>query len=404
MGNFSRDTFDKLKHYVGVRLQQGVPLVDADWNEQEDIRMFELQSFLKWFVGNGVPKGNDGFHIKPVNNGVPNDFIIKGGDGTPEGAGRCLVDGWEVINENDIRYTKQPLFNNTSLAEAWGVPVLEPLTTPLIGTRVDLVYLDVWEREVNSEEDTDLINPAVGVETCVRSKREWVVRVAEGTSALPTTPSGHIFYPLATLTRPGGNPVIDKNVITEDHRTTDLTLENHLSSTDNPHNVTADQIGALAISAYEFNNRATAHLVFTQDDANGASRTIDVGFTPKFVQALSSSRAKLGDNEDDYYGVNAYGNANLRESIIQLGTRTEIYKYGTYPYFRQDTSVETARLCRAVFYNETSSPKLSETISVYIGDVFESGLIVKFSKGLAGSYGYQELPTFNVKIRMLLLG
>ena len=31
MGNFTRDTFDKSKHYVGVRLQQGVPMVDADW-------------------------------------------------------------------------------------------------------------------------------------------------------------------------------------------------------------------------------------------------------------------------------------------------------------------------------------------------------------------------------------
>ena len=37
MGNFSRDTFDPNKNYVGVRLQQGVPLVDADWNELNDI-------------------------------------------------------------------------------------------------------------------------------------------------------------------------------------------------------------------------------------------------------------------------------------------------------------------------------------------------------------------------------
>ena len=60
MGNFSRDTFNKLKHYVGVRLQQGVPLVDADWNEGEDIRKHELQNFLKWFVGDGIIQGNPG--------------------------------------------------------------------------------------------------------------------------------------------------------------------------------------------------------------------------------------------------------------------------------------------------------------------------------------------------------
>ena len=33
MGNFSRNTFDPVKDYVAVRLQQGVPILDADWNE-----------------------------------------------------------------------------------------------------------------------------------------------------------------------------------------------------------------------------------------------------------------------------------------------------------------------------------------------------------------------------------
>lgn len=120
MGNFSRDTFNKLKHYVGVRLQQGVPIVDADWNELEDIRKYELQAFLKWYVGNGIPQGNDGFRILPAFlfqplpqphiTFLPNDFIIKGGDGTPEGAGRCLVEGWDVINESNLSYTNQRLF------------------------------------------------------------------------------------------------------------------------------------------------------------------------------------------------------------------------------------------------------------------------------------------------------
>ena len=48
MGNFSRNPLDRLKdsqakHYVGVRLQQGVPLLDADWNELEDLRRLELE-------------------------------------------------------------------------------------------------------------------------------------------------------------------------------------------------------------------------------------------------------------------------------------------------------------------------------------------------------------------------
>ena len=325
MGNFSRDTFDKLKHYVGVRLQQGVPLVDADWNEQEDIRRYELQAFLKWFVGNGVPEGNDGFRIISIVNkiiltskknddgvssvevnrknstaaeilgfgpsnylasraappaaqltgevagdfkfekegltlvvsadgmeektvtfkkgnfraaevvaainsamsnltasaGTGNDFDIKGGDGTAEGAGRCLVEGWDVINESDLRYTKQPLYKNDALAEKWDVKQVKTLTPPS-AKRTDTVYLDVWEREVDTaEEDKDLVNPEIGVETCVRLKCEWVVRVAEGAKVnkLPTPSDGHVYYPLATLTRQREQQAIESTDITDLRRT-----------------------------------------------------------------------------------------------------------------------------------------------------------------------------------------
>lgn len=212
MGNFSRDTFDRLKHYVGVRLQQGVPIVDADWNELEDIRRYELQAFLAWFVGNGVPNGNDGFNIEAV--GDPNDLSIRGGDGSPEGTGRILIEGWDALNESDIRYTAQALYNNAALAAEWGVDPIPPLTTPA-GNRSDLVYIDVWEREVDSTEDADLINPAIGVETCVRIKREWAVRTIENTSTLPVSAPAHFFYPLAQIDRVGGSPTISARRISD---------------------------------------------------------------------------------------------------------------------------------------------------------------------------------------------
>src|SRR5688572_32262185 len=99
MAVITPNTFDALKRYVGVRLQQGVPLVDADWNELEDVRKFELRAFLKWFVGDGVPEGNDGFGI--TGTGLVNDFIIRSGvTGTAEGlsnVGRLLVNGLDVL-------------------------------------------------------------------------------------------------------------------------------------------------------------------------------------------------------------------------------------------------------------------------------------------------------------------
>ena len=115
------------------------------------------------------------------------------------GAGRFVCD-------NNLRYSTQP-WTNPQRAARDGVAVIPPLTTPPgppegAPPRTDIVYLDVWDREVGSTEDTNLINPAIGVETCVRLKREAAVRVAEGTTTLPTAPAGHAFLPLALLRRP----------------------------------------------------------------------------------------------------------------------------------------------------------------------------------------------------------
>jgi hypothetical protein len=216
MGDFSRDPGLHLlealaRQYVAVRLQQGVPLLDTDWNELEDLRRYELQAFLGWFVGNGVPEGNDGFRV--VGTGADNDFLIRGGDGTPFGAGRCLVEGLEVRNPADLLYSEQPLFGDPALAATLGVPPLEPIATPAADGQA-LAFLDVWEREVNAaEDDAHLLHPAIGVETCVRIRREWVVRVREGT-ALPAPGdadhvAGHQYYGLALLVRRAGDDSID---------------------------------------------------------------------------------------------------------------------------------------------------------------------------------------------------
>ena len=75
MAVITADTFDPLRSYIGSA-QQGVPLVDADWNEAHDVRKFEVQAFLKWFVGNGVPEGNDGFRIEGLVPAVVRNFVI----------------------------------------------------------------------------------------------------------------------------------------------------------------------------------------------------------------------------------------------------------------------------------------------------------------------------------------
>ena len=193
MGNFSRDprlrAADSIaKHYVAVPLQQAVPVLDADWNEAENLRRHQHELLGARFIGSGVPAGEDGFRVGTV--AVDNDFAIK--------RGTLLVEGKVVVNDADTTYVTQP---NAALAP--------PLATPAADTP-QIAYLDTWEREVDGQEDPALVDSRIGVETCVRLKTEWVVRVVNGADpgALPAPPAGHHFLPLARIRRVANDPRI----------------------------------------------------------------------------------------------------------------------------------------------------------------------------------------------------
>ncbi|QXJ21261.1 hypothetical protein AGRA3207_002098 [Actinomadura graeca] len=223
MAVISTDTFDPLRRYVRVRLQQGVPIVDADVNEREDIQKFELRAFLKWFVGDGVPDGNDGFRI--AGTGADDDFEIRAGvSGTVDPLrriGRCLVDGLDVMIESTVAFTAQRLHESHGAAAAaeaarLGVPTITAL--PAGGGPV-LVYLDVWERLVTPSEDPALVHGGLGTESCARIKREWAVRARRGAAPPgpgdPDVTAGHSYTPLASLDRRPGDAAVRPGDVTD---------------------------------------------------------------------------------------------------------------------------------------------------------------------------------------------
>jgi len=199
------------KHYVGLHIEQGVPVLDRDLNLLHDLVSATIREVVTRYIGNGTPAGADGFGIEALSApGDQQNFRISAGTAGP---GRCLVGGIEVgIPAQGKNYHDQ-------------ADVLA-LTTPTGAQpdpRVDTVYLDVFLVEVDSQTDKDLGNAAdVGVQTSVRLKPNWVVRVAEGVP-VPPAPGGHAFHALATLTRPRGNPAITASMIT-DKRQRDLTV------------------------------------------------------------------------------------------------------------------------------------------------------------------------------------
>lgn len=203
------------KHYVSIRLQQGVPMLDADWNEQEDIRRIELETILVNAIGNGVPAGSNGFQIIETN--VNNDFLIE--------TGLLFFDGWLVYNGKRVDYNNQPHRNTPGVS-----PPLAALQSAVLAHR-ELVYLDAWELEVDSLKDTQLINQHIGVETCTRLERAWVVRMEPiagnadpmNPATIPSRQPRHRYYPLATVDRLVGNQISQSMI--SDLRRTHLTLE-----------------------------------------------------------------------------------------------------------------------------------------------------------------------------------
>jgi Family of unknown function (DUF6519) len=193
-GDFTRDTYNPLKHFSRVLMQQGRVQLDADWNEQGAILLHYLRALAADLIGpfGGTEHAFEIFNVitqkKPANAGElqltadetkrltdagvlddkgnvhDGDFLI--------GTGHYYVDGLLCENEDYVRYLGQG---------EW--PGTEPL-------RVDsfLAYLDVWERHITYLEDEsfrDLAGesfPGIrevalgGPDTATRAKLVWQVK------------------------------------------------------------------------------------------------------------------------------------------------------------------------------------------------------------------------------------
>jgi hypothetical protein len=151
-GDFSRDSFDRLKHFRRVLMQQGRVQLDSDWNEQVSILLHYIQTLATDIIGPyaGPAEEDWGFEIKDKSS----DFTI--------GKGRYYVNGILCENDFDISYLNQP-----------NLP-----SPPSLDNKSYLVYLDVWERHITPIEDDNIREVALGVaDTATRAKVVWQVKV-----------------------------------------------------------------------------------------------------------------------------------------------------------------------------------------------------------------------------------
>ena len=71
MSDYSRSPLDLLvanqqKGYVGLHIEQGVPLLDRDLNLLHDLITATVRAVITRYIGNGIPAGADGFAIQAL--------------------------------------------------------------------------------------------------------------------------------------------------------------------------------------------------------------------------------------------------------------------------------------------------------------------------------------------------
>jgi hypothetical protein len=173
-GDYTRFTFKPRKDFSGVFKQQGRVDLDADWNELVEMVDRRWRSETIDIIGHCT-----------VPDTTPDAFlVIPTGAGTFDiGIGRMYVDGIQVEGHG-----RPPVEYLADLGEPRGtrpVPYSDqpylpaPLPPPLPGTpnTTDLVYIDVWQREVTVLEDPSLREIALGgPDTATRVQSVWQVR------------------------------------------------------------------------------------------------------------------------------------------------------------------------------------------------------------------------------------
>jgi hypothetical protein len=184
-GDFSRDTFDPLKHFTRVLMQQGRVQLDADWNEQTALLWHYIRALSADLIGpHGGPDGLCGFRI------LTHDMLNTScGHDTPEtvgenvlypltlpgnfmiGTGRYYVGGLLCENERMALYAP--------VKSAPGYDQRDYLADEFTVEGDFFIYLDAWEEHVTSFDDEAIREVALGSQgpdTTTRARVAWQVR------------------------------------------------------------------------------------------------------------------------------------------------------------------------------------------------------------------------------------
>lgn len=187
-GDFTRDTFDPIKQFSRVLMQQGRVQLDADWNEQTSILLHYIRTLAMDLLGPHAGPDNDmRFDLitkqtvtswgnqaeekwKSIETVKDRSDVFKSEVGDKGNvvisAGRYYVDGILVENHRPILYTEQV-----------GYPFTREGELSNLQNKDLLVYLDVWERHITYVQDDHIREVALGgADACTRAQVVWQVK------------------------------------------------------------------------------------------------------------------------------------------------------------------------------------------------------------------------------------
>ncbi|QHQ36665.1 DUF6519 domain-containing protein [Algicella marina] len=198
-GDYSRDSFNALRDFASVYLQQGRPVLDSDWNEMVDIFERRIRTATVDTIGRAVvPRETiDGFEIR----------FTPAGDGLEIGRGRKYLDGILLECHGAANFTggaptlSDPVFDRarpdttTPVGEGpegvldemipppegdfvpYGAQPYWPTPEDLVTQGTHVAYVVAWQREVTPVEMPSLLEPALGGnDTTTRLQTVWQVR------------------------------------------------------------------------------------------------------------------------------------------------------------------------------------------------------------------------------------
>lgn len=184
--DISRDQFDETKQVQMKVFQQGTHLADADLNELQQVLMHGQRRQLWLLAGAASKRCADGFKV--VGTGASNVATVKAGFGIMQCAEAEAV-AIKLAADASIGFQTAP------------------------SARDDYLYLDIYEQEIGSADDPDIVNPTVGQETCrdIRLVADFAVAQSSPPSSPPT---GHVYVMLAQVARAAGDPAIEDDDVT----------------------------------------------------------------------------------------------------------------------------------------------------------------------------------------------